>query len=154
FPAEKIQNLRPTFFGLKDKSLLRFETKDVSSFKITRDSETYEFKKKRDKWKVISPEDKSVDPDDVKYLLGTVRDLAYFAVISSGKGKKKPGIDKPEIVITLKNDDGEEIGEMRFGRENEEEGYIPAASSSLKGIYIVKPDLVKELDKELKDLFE
>ncbi len=155
FPAEKVENLTPTLFGLKDKSLLRFEKEDVSYIEIVWDSKTYEFQKKRDKWRVISPEEKSVESDDVKYLLEAVRDLVYFKVISPDDNKKGVfGLHKPKKKITLKNKDGDEVGVIKLGKVNEEDGYVSAASSALKGVYGVKPDLVKELGSDIEDFFK
>ena len=54
----------------------------------------------------------------------------------------------------LKDKDKEEIGEIKFGKIDNEENYISAISSLFKKIYAVEPNLVDDLGSELTNLVE
>lgn len=156
-PTETIVDIQPTFISLKDRSLLSFNTDEVTGVDIAVGDKTYTFKKKRDTWKMTEPERAKVDADSMDALLISIGDLSYWKVLADTKDALKEwGLDEPRITITLFGDDDEEIGSVKLGEEKEQEGgvYLPAVSSSLEEVYNVNADLVDTIKDDIDTIQE
>jgi len=153
--SEAYGKLSPTLSELKDKSLLSFTNDDVFSISIKWDDKSYELIRKKNKWKMVSPDPGRIDEENVKYLLMDIADIAYTKIISeSADDAKIYGLSDPRITITLKSEGDTAIGSIMLGNKVEGEEYIPARSSTGNFIYAVSPDLVDDLHYDLTTLNE
>jgi hypothetical protein len=90
---------------------------DARAFNTTRveavrNGQTLAFEKAGDKWKQVAPAAKDADSAKVEALLS-----ALTGARAAGYVEKTTALDKPELTVTLKYDDGQKQERVVFGRQ-------------------------------------
>ena len=90
---------------------------DARAFNTTRveavrNGQTLAFEKAGDKWKQVAPAAKDADSAKVEALLS-----ALTGARATGYVEKTTALDKPELTVTLKYDDGQKQERVVFGRQ-------------------------------------
>jgi Domain of unknown function (DUF4340) len=90
---------------------------DARAFNTTRveavrNGQTFAFEKAGDKWKQVAPAAKDADATKVEALLS-----ALTSARATGFVEKTTALDKPELTVTVKYDDGQKQERVIFGRQ-------------------------------------
>jgi Domain of unknown function (DUF4340) len=131
---------RPAVFTV-DSSLVADMTKDAGDYRqkdlfdarafnstrveVVRAGQTLTFEKTKtknkegqdeEKWRQIAPAARDIDQTKVDNLLSAVTATRANSFIDSAARQEKTGLDKPEIVVTIKSDEGKREEKVTFAK--------------------------------------
>ena len=89
-------------FDLRRKELMNFDTTQVRSFTLARETGTVEVEKTSDQWRLVKPVADRADASEVLRLLDTARTLRateFFDTIH--EGEKAYGLDPPALTLEV-----------------------------------------------------
>jgi hypothetical protein len=121
---------------LRIKDLFDARSFNTTRVEIVRGGQTLTLEKDKDAWKQITPAPKQADAAKVEALF-----TALTGTRATGFADKAPVLDKPEITVTLKFDEGKQDkvsfareGANAFARRQGEAGAAKIDASALDGI--------------------
>lgn len=106
----------------RQKDLFDARSFNTTRFEIVRAGQTHVFEKTKaknkdgqeeEKWRQVSPQARDVDQSKVDSLLSAITGARATGFVS---GNAKTGLDKPELTITIKFDEGRKEERVTFGR--------------------------------------
>jgi hypothetical protein len=115
-----MSGLDKSVLGLRDKTVLTFDPSKVETITLKPvDKPQYAIKRTSDgKWNVV--EDNKTSPADmaiVERFMDQIRDLKGNSIIMDPiKSPEMFGMDKPELVVTLQDKDGKDLGQLRLSK--------------------------------------
>lgn len=97
----------------RQKDLFDARSFNTTRIEVTRNGQTRAFERSGDKWKQVAPAAKDVDSDKVEALMTALTNVRAtgFADKSSATG-----LDKPEVGVTVKYENGQKTEHVDFGR--------------------------------------
>jgi hypothetical protein len=140
-----VSGVDKSVLGLRDKTVLTFDPSKVESITL-KPSDKQQFTIKRiagGKWNVV--EDNKTSPADnaiVERFVDQIHDLKGNSIIMDPiKSPEMFGMDKPALVVTLQDKDGNDLGQLRLSKievkkaQAAEGSETPAPSSSQPEYY-------------------
>jgi hypothetical protein len=94
------------------KDIFDARTFNTTRVETVRNGQTVAFEKSGDKWKQVAPAAKDADATKVEALLS-----ALTGARATGFVEKTTALDKPELMVTMKYEDGKKQERVVFGRE-------------------------------------
>jgi hypothetical protein len=92
-------------FDLRRKELMHFDTTQVSSFTLARETGTIELEKEGDQWRIVKPIADRADTSEVLRLLDTARTLRATEFHDTiPEGEKAYGLDPPAVTLEVRLD--------------------------------------------------
>ena len=143
----------PSEYRLKDLFDARSFT--ATRLEIVRNAQTSTFEKSKvkgkdgqeeDKWRQTSPTAREVDQAKVDTLLSTITGTRATSFVDSTAGT---ALDKPELSVVLKYDDGKKEDRVTFGRAG---GDAYAARAGVPGAARIEVATLDSIVKALEDL--
>jgi Domain of unknown function (DUF4340) len=106
------------------KDIFEFRAYNATRVELTRNGQAVVFEKTKgegenpqDKWRRVSPNAADADRDKVDSLLSRLSNMRATSFVDS---TAKTGLDKPELAVYVKFDDGKKEERVSFGRVGEE----------------------------------
>jgi hypothetical protein len=106
------------------KDIFEFRAYNATRVELTRSGQTVVFEKTKgegenpqDKWRRVSPNAADADRDKVDSLLSRLSNMRASSFVDS---TAKTGLDKPELAVYVKFDDGKKEERVSFGKVGED----------------------------------
>ncbi|VAX21290.1 hypothetical protein MNBD_NITROSPINAE03-1323 [hydrothermal vent metagenome] len=133
--AEAYKNAAKTLFDLRDKRLFKTAAEDVGKVVIKRLNQVFEVVKSGDDYRLVSPENIRLTPNQWNRLVWTITGLKYERLYkpSVKLENKKAGDDKPALEITLYGASGSLLESLIVGSRDEDKGGFYARDGGEKG---------------------
>jgi hypothetical protein len=97
----------------RQKDLFDARSFNTTRLEIVRNGQTRAFEKSGDKWKQVAPSAKDLDATKVDALMTALTNTRATSFVDD---TKNTGLDKPELSVTIKYDDGQKTEHVTFGR--------------------------------------
>jgi hypothetical protein len=107
-----VDELKKPADDFRVKDIFDARTFNTTRVEAVRNGQTVAFEKAGDKWKQVAPSAKDADATKVDALLS-----ALTAARASGFVEKTTALDKPELAVTMKYEDGKKQERVVFGRQ-------------------------------------
>ncbi|VAX18552.1 hypothetical protein MNBD_NITROSPINAE04-1085 [hydrothermal vent metagenome] len=121
--AEAYANAAKTLFDLRDKRLFKVASQDVGKVVIKRLSQVFEAVRSGDDYRLVSPENIRLKPDQWNRLVWTIKGLKYDRLYKTpAKPDNKTGSEKPALEIMLYGTSGSLLESLVVGSRDEEKG--------------------------------
>ncbi len=122
--ADVYINFAKTLFDLRDKRLFRVASQDAGKVVIKRLNQVFEALKSGDDYRLVSPENIRLTPDQWNRLVWTITGLKYKRLYEppAKLDSKKTGDDKPSLEIMLYDTSGSLLGSLIVGSRDEDKG--------------------------------
>lgn len=142
---------------LRDKSLLRFASEDVTAVQVVRAGDAgFKLLRENDAWKVDGVDDK-LKLEAIEQFVKDLGDLKGFEIVSDEVTDPKPfGFDAPLLQATVFGKDGANLGAVLIGRVDGDDG-VPkffARVESSSTVMLVRSYLVNRLEKTRADFID
>jgi hypothetical protein len=148
-----LPSLDKSLFDLRDKTILDYNTAEVTSFDLQRPDNTLHFTKdlKNNQWTLSGPATTRADDDAVENFLNSVRIArAKSFKEESSSDLSQYDLDKPAIILNIKQGDNASPMELRVGKK-ETSGYF-AQSNIRKSLITIDEKLYSKLSQNYLDL--
>ncbi|GEM_PF-4465151 len=123
----------------RDCNIWKFQADEISRIKLVIDSQDVVLRREGYAWKLLQPEGRVPDMGRVRALVGQLGSLRVDRFLSyTGDNPAAFGLDKPACVLTLVADDVEHT--LTIG-PTDKEGYAPAMTGDVKGIFRLPANL-------------
>ena len=106
-------DLKKAADDFRQKDLFDARSFNTTRIEITRNGQTRAFEKTGDKWKQVAPNAKDVDGTKVDALMTALTNTRAASFVND---TANTGLDKPELSVTLKYDDGQKTEHVAFGK--------------------------------------
>ena len=134
----------------KDKKLLKFDPEQVARIQIKYPDKTFELDKQDNQWVLIKPEKlDDLKPFVGKDILWTLNNLEYETHLNSTAVAEETGLEKPRLILTLLDSNGNSLGQLKIGQEVKD---TPLLYSQLTGdatLYRIKDRALSEIPNSL-----
>jgi hypothetical protein len=97
----------------RQKDLFDARSFNTTRIEVVRNGQTRAFEKSGDKWKQVAPAAKDVDAAKVEALMTA---LSGARATSFADDTANTGLDKPELSVTIRYDDGQKTEHVAFGK--------------------------------------
>jgi hypothetical protein len=97
----------------RQKDLFDARSFNTTRLEFVRNGQTRTFEKSGDKWKQVAPTAKDVDAAKVDALMTALTNARAASFVDD---TKNTGLDKPELSVTIKYDDGQKTEHVTFGK--------------------------------------
>ena len=138
-------------FDLREKTVLKFSTNDVTSVTLVQGTARVALEKTGNDWKLTAPSSAKADGAAVGALIGQVAQ-AKMTGITEGEASpaalKEHGLDKPQVIVTIGA--GSAKAELAIGKK-EDETHVFARDLSRPLIFSVDKALLEGLTKKADD---
>ena len=148
-----LPSLDKSVFDLRDKTILEYNTTEVTGFDLQRPENTLHFSKdaNTNQWTFSGPLSTRADDDAVENFLNSVRVARVkFFKEESPTDLPQYELDKPSIILTIKHGDNGSTTELRVGKK-ESGGYF-AQTDTRKTLIIIDENLFQKLSQNYLDL--
>jgi hypothetical protein len=119
-----IDDLKKGADDYRRKDIFEFRSYNATRVELTRNGQTVVFEKAKgqgenpqDTWRRVSPAAANADKDKVESLLSR---LSNMRATSFAESAAKTGLDKPELTVYVKFDDGKKEERVSFGKSGED----------------------------------
>ena len=119
-----IDDLKKGADEYRRKDIFEFRSYNATRVELVRNGQTVVFEKAKgqgenpqDTWRRVSPTAASADKDKVESLLSR---LSNMRATSFAESTAKTGLDKPELTVSVKFDDGKKEERVSFGKSGED----------------------------------
>jgi hypothetical protein len=133
---------------LRDKRILRFDEDAIAKMFWRINDESFTVEKKEDRWTVVEPDGEKIGESQITSLIWRLEGLKFKNIF------EKPdhplsyyGLDKPSGAIKLMDQDGELIGDLRFGVRKETTVSYFAKTEGGGTVYELSYDFTNDLPK-------
>ena len=148
-----LPSIDKSLLDLRDKTILEYNTSEVTGFDLQRPENTLQFSKdtKKKHWTFSGPVSTRADDDAVENFLNSVRVArAKSFKEESPTELSKYGLDKPAIILTIKHGDEASTTKLRVGKK-ESSGYF-AQTDTRKSLITIDENLFLKLSQNYLDL--
>jgi hypothetical protein len=152
---ESIFNKAP--FDLRDKVILRFERDKVDGVEIAEGTQTIQFSRSGNEWRITAPISARADYAAAEGLLTRLASTQMLKVVEeSASDLRKYGLDRPSMNATAMA--GSTRATLQLGRKAEDGGFY-AKDAARPTVFTVEEALATDLGKDMvefrrKDLFD
>jgi hypothetical protein len=152
---ESIFNKAP--FDLRDKMILRFERDKVDGVEIAEGTQTIQFSRSGNEWRIAKPIAARADYAAAEGLLTRLASTQMLKVVEeSASDLRKYGLDRPSMNATAMA--GSTRATLLLGRKAEDGGFY-AKDAARPAVFTVEEALATDLGKDIvefrrKDLFD
>ncbi len=149
-----VKDLNVSVMDLRNKKVAEFENWNADyvelnyadTLKIVCEKDT------SDNWQIKSPEAKKAKSWEISNITGGLSGMEATAFVDENAADlKKYGLDKPRVIVTIKQK-GNEVARALIGKEKGDRVYAKAANSAV--VVEVKKEDADKLFKKLSDLVE
>ncbi len=141
--ARLLADLSKSPLDLRDRSLLRFETRDVRAIKVVKGGQSVTVAREGDLWKLTSPIKADAQAGKVYDLLYALKELRYTELVQEKRGDlSQYGLKAPQAEVEVSTTDGSPLPALLFGKSEKDRLYAKLASDP--AVYAIDP---KFLDK-------
>ncbi|HIE50539.1 MAG TPA: DUF4340 domain-containing protein [Armatimonadetes bacterium] len=142
---------------LRDKTLLAFETEEVTRLRLAHEGTVIECAKEGEEWQLTAPLKAKADEAEIDTLLTAVHDLKIDDFVEEEAADLTPyGLDQPQatVVLTLgaKGENALLLGKKKEGDTDTYTTKLYAKRRGDKRVFLVNGDILDKLRKEPKDL--
>ena len=151
----RLMSLDKSASDLRDKTILDYNTVEVTSFELQRPENTLRFAldEKEKRWAFTSPVTTRADGDAVENFLNGVRVARIKSFEEESPADLSAfGLDKPEIILRVKSGDGESSTELRVGKKVSQKYY--AQTDKRKTVFTIGGNLFAKLTQNYLDLMD
>ncbi len=149
--ARLLTDLSKSPDDLRDRSLLRFETTDVTSLTIRRGGQVLNLAKEGDVWKLKSPAAGDAQAGKIYDLLYALKELRYHALVAQTRREDaRYGLKSPQAEVELGLADGSRLPTLLIGTSANDRLYAKLAASP--EIYTIDPKLLDRIPTGLEAL--
>lgn len=154
--ASLLDDLKKEAFEYRQKDLFDARSFNATRFEIVRGGQTHAFEKTKvknkegqeeEKWRQVSPQARDVDQAKVEALLSATTGARATGF---AKPDAKTGLDKPELTVTIKFDEGRKQERVTFGRSGTTAHAARAADGTPATIETATIDAIVKALEELK----
>jgi Domain of unknown function (DUF4340) len=141
----------------RQKDLFDARAFNTTRLEVVRGGQTIAFEKTKtknkegqdeEKWRQVSPSARDLDSTKVENLISAVTAARANTFVDSAA---KTGLDKPELTVTVKSDDGKREEKVTFARSGSDGYAAKAGDPGAAKIEVATIDnIVKSLDEALK----
>lgn len=135
---------------LRDRAVLNFSQWDVTAIRLNNRAGRFRLEKQGDEWHILEPRPLLADSSEVSSLLSQVSSARLKEVVAEAAEKPAQyGLERAAVSLTVRTDKGDERT-LAIGGKKGEAYYARDHSRSM--VFLVAPDLVKQLDVSLAKL--
>lgn len=137
---------------LRDKKVVEFKDDDITHIALRGPQGAIAMAKKDGTWTIEQPGTYKADPNAVKALLSTVRNLRatdFANDAPSGADMATYGLDNPERELVLRAGQGQAVT-LRLGKENDQGLYVKSGDKPT--VFVVGKWVTSDLSKGVNDL--
>lgn len=135
---------------LKDRTIADFSASDATQLILTYPDLKIVCEKKDDKWTIKEPPDKKADSSKIKDIIDTLHDLKCERYVQyQARDLAKYGLDKPQLTVTCKVEDKEELL-LHIGKQEDDNFYCRKGDS--REVFILDKSTAEDIMKKLKDI--
>jgi hypothetical protein len=148
-----LPSLDKSAFDLRDKTILEYNTTEVTGFDLQRPENTLHFSKdaNTNQWTFSGPVSTRADDDAVENFLNSVRIARVnFFKKESPTDLSQYELDKPSIILTIKHGDNGSTTELRVGKKDS--GGYYAQTDTRKTLITINENLYQKLSQNYLDL--
>jgi len=149
-----VKDLNVSVMDLRNKKIAEFENWNADYIELNY-ADTLKIvceKDTSDNWQIKSPEPKKAKSWEVSNITGGLSGMEAAAFVEeNATDLKKYGLDKPRVIVTIKQK-GNEIARALIGKEKGDRVYAKAANNAI--VVEVKKEDADKLFKKLTDLAE
>ncbi len=132
---------------LRDRSIFKYQTRDVTSFEIQYKHESQRFEKMDDNWSLVKGLSGKGDKDSIEQLLNTLnRSRVKKFVEENPKDVTPYGLITPKIKFSVKSSKSDQPWELIIGGKDEEDSYYAQITHAMN-IFTVNQQLADTLSK-------
>ncbi len=141
-----------SLFDLRDKSILKFEPKNIAAVAITNRGKNFECRREeRWRWWITQPISALADEDRLDAMLNQIADGKVKGVVSeTSDGLDRYGLDRPWLSISLYDSARHPVGRLEVG--DQQQGHYHARNISQPAIVLIDSSLVAQLNVSLYNL--
>ncbi|MBC7361086.1 MAG: DUF4340 domain-containing protein [Candidatus Aminicenantes bacterium] len=146
-------SLDKKLFDLRNKEILKFETKEVQAIEVKSKDLTWKASRKGDSWILVQPVEALASNYQIDNLLDNLSRLkAKNFVVEEKKPEdlKSFGLDQPEFTVNLTLPESKELV-FQLTKKNDK---VIATNSISKKIIEVDSQIINDLNKKINDLRE
>lgn len=149
-----LRSLDKSLFDLRDKTILDYNTREVTGFELKRRDETLLFSKKENQWSFSGTVSAKADADSVESFLNSVRLGRVRAFVEESPTDLTAfGLDKPSIILTVTSGEDSPTKTLRIGAKGPDEKYY-AQRNDAKNVFAVNMVLYNRLTQNYVDFLD
>jgi hypothetical protein len=131
----------------RQKDLFDARAFNTTRLEVTRGGETRAFEKAQDTWRQVAPGAKEVDATKMDALLSGITGARATEFVDNAP---KAALDKPELAVAIKFDDGKKEERVTFARTGETAYAARAGSTGVARIDAATIDTIVKALEEIK----
>lgn len=159
-PTSIVDSLNKGLNELRDKTVVKFDRKDLKRFSIMRDGKTLTIEHTgKDKWSITEPEKCDADSGKLSTTLYALENISADTIVCELPADPAKvtqtlafyGLDKPRIEVSIELRKGEPIT-LLVGKRTQSGDKVFFMRKGDKTVYAKSDYLITDLEKEVKDL--
>lgn len=149
-----LPSLDKSLFDLRDKTILDYNTSEVTGFELKNKDDNLTFSKKENQWSFSGSVSAKADANSVEDFLNSVRLGRIKAFVEESPADLTPfGLDKPSAILTVNSGKDSPPKTLRIGKEDSGEKYYAQANGE-KNIFEVNSTVYNRLNQNYVDFLD